>query len=105
MANAENRPLLRCRNVVKRFGGLTAVDQVNLDIPVGQVVALVGDNGAGKSTLVQLISGVFRCDEGSIEVNGEPKIFNTPADARHAGIETIYQDLALCDNLSAADNI
>ena len=69
------------------------------------MVALVGDNGAGKSTFVQLISGVFPFDEGTIEVDGERKLFSTPADARAAGIETIYQDLALCDNLSAADNI
>jgi ABC-type sugar transport system ATPase subunit len=98
-------PMLRCRGIVKRFGGLTAVNGVDLDVPAGEVVALVGDNGAGKSTLVQLISGVFPFDEGSIEVDGQPKMFGTPADARAAGIETIYQDLALCDNLSAADNI
>lgn len=98
-------PLLRCRGVTKRFGGLTAVDAVDFDLPAGEVVALVGDNGAGKSTLVQLISGVFPYDEGSIEVDGEAMQFRTPADARAAGIETIYQDLALCDNLSAADNI
>ena len=98
-------PLLRCRGVTKRFGGLTAVDAVDFDLPAGEVVALVGDNGAGKSTLVQLISGVFPYDEGSIAVDGEAMQFRTPADARAAGIETIYQDLALCDNLSAADNI
>ena len=98
-------PLLLCRGVTKRFGGLTAVDAVDFDLPAGEVVALVGDNGAGKSTLVQLISGVFPYDEGSIEVDGEAMQFRTPADARAAGIETIYQDLALCDNLSAADNI
>jgi len=98
-------PLLSCRGITKRFGGLTAVDHVDFDIPAGEVVALVGDNGAGKSTLVQLISGVFPFDEGTIEVDGERKMFSTPADARAAGIETIYQDLALCDNLSAADNI
>lgn len=98
-------PMLRCRGIVKRFGGLTAVNGVDLDVPAGEVVALVGDNGAGKSTLVQLISGVFGFDQGSIEVDGQPMTFSTPADARAAGIETIYQDLALCDNLSAADNI
>lgn len=103
--NAAGPPLLRCRGIVKRFGGLTAVNGVDIDIPAGEVVALVGDNGAGKSTLVQLISGVFPFDEGSIQVDGVDKTFNTPADARSAGIETIYQDLALCDNLSAADNI
>jgi len=104
-AAVSRQPLLRCRGLVKRFGGLTAVDGVDLDIPTGEVIALVGDNGAGKSTLVQMISGVFRSDGGSIELDGEPKVFNSPEDARRCGIETIYQDLALCDNLSAADNI
>jgi simple sugar transport system ATP-binding protein len=98
-------PFLRCKGMVKRFGGLTAVDEVDLDMPVGEVLALVGDNGAGKSTLLQMISGVFRPDAGSIELDGQPRVFNSPEDARRAGIETIYQDLALCDNLSAADNI
>ncbi len=98
-------PLLRCIGLTKRFGGLTAVNRVDFALPAGEVVALVGDNGAGKSTLVQLISGVFPHDEGAIEIDGERRDFRTPADARAAGIETIYQDLALCDNLSAADNI
>jgi len=98
-------PVLSCRGVVKRFGGLVAVNNVDLDLAPGEVLALVGDNGAGKSTLVQTISGVFRADGGTIHLHGERKAFNSPEDARAAGIETIYQDLALCDNLTAADNI
>ncbi|MCB1497356.1 MAG: sugar ABC transporter ATP-binding protein [Bauldia sp.] len=91
--------------MVKRFGGLVAVDNVDLDLAAGEVLALVGDNGAGKSTLVQMISGVFRADGGTVSLDGEQKVFASPEDARAAGIETIYQDLALCDNLTAADNI
>ena len=98
-------PTLRCEAVTKRFGGLVAVNQVNLDIFEGEVIGLVGDNGAGKSTLVHVISGLFHPDEGSILMNGDPALFSSPEDARDAGIETIYQDLALCNNLNAADNI
>lgn len=93
------------RNLSKRYGPVVALDDASFKLHAGEVIGLVGDNGAGKSTLVQLISGVFPYDEGSIEVDGEAMQFRTPADARAAGIETIYQDLALCDNLSAADNI
>jgi len=104
-AMAMPAPVLSCRGVVKRFGGLVAVNNVDLDLAPGEVLALVGDNGAGKSTLVQTISGVFRADGGAIHLNGEKQVFASPEDARRAGIETIYQDLALCDNLTAADNI
>ncbi len=104
-AAVSTAPILRCRGLVKRFGGLVAVNGVDLDLHPGEVLALVGDNGAGKSTMVQMISGVFRSDGGTIELDGQPKVFNSPEDARAAGIETIYQDLALCDNLTAADNI
>jgi ABC-type sugar transport system ATPase subunit len=98
-------PVLSCRGMVKRFGGVLAVDKVDLDVFAGEVLALVGDNGAGKSTLIQTISGVFRADGGELYLEGKRQVFNTPEDARRAGIETIYQDLALCDNLTAADNI
>lgn len=98
-------PILSCRGLVKRFGGLVAVNKVDIDIPAGEVIALVGDNGAGKSTLVQMLSGVYRADAGTMAVRGKPTVLSTPEDARQAGIETIYQDLALCDNLSAAQNI
>ncbi|HAF61487.1 MAG TPA: ABC transporter ATP-binding protein [Anaerolineaceae bacterium] len=98
-------PILECTGITKRFGGLTAVNNVDFKIHNGEVVGLVGDNGAGKSTLVQIISGVYLPDEGQICVDGEKVAFSSPMDARNAGIETIYQDLALATNLNAADNI
>ena len=97
--------VLSVRGLVKRFGGLTAVNGVSLDVFPGEVVALLGDNGAGKSTLIKCISGVYAPDEGEIRVNGEAKSFSRPLEARRHGIETIYQDLALADNLSIGANI
>ncbi|MBN9023755.1 MAG: ATP-binding cassette domain-containing protein, partial [Rhizobiales bacterium] len=76
-APASTAPILRCRGLTKRFGGLVAVNNVDLDLAPGEVLALVGDNGAGKSTMVQMISGVFRSDGGTIELDGEPRIFNS----------------------------
>jgi ABC-type sugar transport system ATPase subunit len=97
--------VLSLKNIVKRFGGLTAVNHVNLDIYPGEVVGLVGDNGAGKSTLIKCVSGVYRPDEGEIEFEGHPVNFSRPIDARNVGIETIYQDLALAGNLNVSANI
>ena len=88
-------PMLSVRNLVKRFGGLTAVNDVSLDVSAGEVVGLVGDNAAGKSTLIKCISGVYQADEGEIFFQGQRVRFARPIDARQAGIETIYQDLAL----------
>ncbi|NWJ44280.1 MAG: sugar ABC transporter ATP-binding protein [Chloroflexi bacterium] len=102
---AEAQPILKLVNVSKRFGGLTAVDQVSLEIFPGEVVGLLGDNGAGKSTLIKMISGVYRPDGGQIIYQGKEVHFSTPLEARRQGIETIYQDLALCENLDATDNI
>ncbi len=98
-------PLLSTRNLVKRFGGLTAVDRVSLDIYPGEVVGLVGDNGAGKSTFIKMISGVHHPTEGKIYFEGNEVHISRPSDARDMGIETIYQDLALSGNLDAAANI
>jgi ABC-type sugar transport system ATPase subunit len=98
-------PVLSVRGLVKRFGGLTAVNGVSLDVFPGEVVALLGDNGAGKSTLIKCISGVYAPDEGEIRVNGEAKSFSRPLEARRHGIETIYQDLALANNLDVPANI
>jgi ABC-type sugar transport system ATPase subunit len=100
-----NEPILSIRNMVKRFGGLTAVDHVDLDINRGEVVALLGDNGAGKSTLIKCVSGVHHADEGELHFEGKPVRFDKPIDARGAGIETIYQDLALANNLDVPANI
>lgn len=97
--------LLAAVELYKRFGGLVAVDHVNLELNPGEVLALVGDNGAGKSTLIKMISGVYQPDAGQIILNGEPVHFPSPEYARAGGIETIYQDLALCENLDASANI
>jgi ABC-type sugar transport system ATPase subunit len=98
-------PLLSVKNMVKRFGGLTAVKDVSLDIYPGEVVGLVGDNGAGKSTLIKCVSGVYHPDEGIIYFEGREVRFSRPIEARSAGIETIYQDLALAGNLDVSANI
>jgi ABC-type sugar transport system ATPase subunit len=98
-------PLLQAINLSKRFGGLTAVDNVNIDIFPGEVVGLVGDNGAGKSTLIKMISGVYQPNEGEVIFEGKQMTFATPREARDMGIETIYQDLALAENLDASSNI
>jgi ABC-type sugar transport system ATPase subunit len=98
-------PMLSVRNLVKRFGGLTAVNHVSLDVSAGEVVGLVGDNAAGKSTLIKCISGVYQAEEGEIFFQGRRVRFARPIDARQAGIETIYQDLALAGNLGVSANI
>ena len=100
-----SEPLLSIRNMTKIFGGLVAVDNMNLDVASGEVVGLLGDNGAGKSTLIKCISGVYQAEEGEIVFDGHPVQFTTPMDARRAGIETIYQDLALANNLDVGANI
>ncbi len=99
------QPILQVKNLSKRFGGLVAVDNVSLEVYPGEVVGLLGDNGAGKSTLIKLISGVHHPDGGQILFDESEVNFSTPLDARRVGIETIYQDLALCENLDASANI
>ncbi|TGQ46911.1 ATP-binding cassette domain-containing protein [Mesorhizobium sp. M00.F.Ca.ET.216.01.1.1] len=98
-------PVLSIRKLTKRFGGLVAVDDVSWDVYPGEVVALLGDNGAGKSTLIKCVSGVYQPDEGEICFEGRLSHFARPMDARRQGIETIYQDLALANNLDVSANI
>src|SRR5205814_10069165 len=102
---ADVQPILQVKDLYKRFGGLVAVDHVSLDMYPGEVIGLLGDNGAGKSTLIKMISGAYKPDGGQILLNGEAISFSTPLEARRRGIETIYQDLALCENLDASANI
>jgi len=97
-------PALSIRDATKRFGAVTAIDKIDLDVHRGEVVALLGDNGAGKSTLIQCVSGAHRLDSGTIAMDGRQVSIHSPADARALGIETVYQDLALFDNLNASDN-
>ncbi|MBB5220858.1 simple sugar transport system ATP-binding protein [Amaricoccus macauensis] len=97
--------LLEVRNLSKHFGAIRALDNFDMTIHRGEVVALAGDNGAGKTTMIKTISGVFRPTSGEVILRGEPVSFSTPQEARDKGIETIYQDLALADNLSIGANI
>jgi len=98
-------PLLRLRGIGKHFGPVQALAGIDLDVPAGQVTALVGDNGAGKSTLIKTISGIWEPSEGQIIWQGRHVHFRTPKDATDAGIATVYQDLALCDNLDIVQNM
>jgi D-xylose transport system ATP-binding protein len=98
-------PTLRARQISKRFGGLVALDDVSLDVVAGQITGLVGDNGAGKSTLIRILSAVLNPDSGTVELEGAPVHFTSPAEARAAGIETVYQDLALAGNMPVWANI
>jgi D-xylose transport system ATP-binding protein len=98
-------PLLSLRGIKKRFGPVQALADVTLDVPAGQVTALIGDNGAGKSSLIKTISGLWAPDDGQIIWQGSPVHLHTPRDAEGLGIKTIYQDLALCDNLDIVQNM
>ncbi|MEM6374196.1 MAG: ATP-binding cassette domain-containing protein [Pseudomonadota bacterium] len=98
-------PLLEMRNISIHFGGIKAVDDVSIDLMPGEVVGLLGHNGAGKSTLIKILSGAYKKDAGEIFVDGKKVDIRTPADARDHNIETIYQTLALSDNLDAASNL
>jgi D-xylose transport system ATP-binding protein len=100
-----NPPLLALRGVKKRFGPVQALDGVDFEVSAGEVVGLVGDNGAGKSTLVKTIAGIHSPDEGEFTFAGEPVRIHGPTDATHLGIATVYQDLALCDNLDVVANL
>lgn len=97
--------LVELKDITKRFGGIHALEGVNLTIAPGEAVGLMGDNGAGKSTLMKIIAGNFLPTSGEILIEGQKVEFHKPIDAREAGIEIVYQDLALCDNLTAGANV
>ncbi|MCP4826951.1 MAG: sugar ABC transporter ATP-binding protein [Shimia sp.] len=98
-------PLVEMRDIHISFGGIKAVDHVSVDLMPGEVVGLLGHNGAGKSTLIKILSGAYQGDGGEIYINGEKAEIQNPRDARKYNIETIYQTLALADNLDAASNL
>lgn len=98
-------PILTARGLVKRYGRVTALDHADFDLYPGEILAVIGDNGAGKSSLIKAISGAIVPDEGEIRLEGQPIQFTNPMQARDAGIETVYQNLALSPALSIADNM
>jgi simple sugar transport system ATP-binding protein len=98
-------PVLELRNIVKHFGAIHALNGVDLAVEPSEVLGLMGDNGAGKSTLVRIMAGNFPPTSGEVLLNGEPQHFGKPVEARRKGIEVVYQDLALCNNLTAAANV
>lgn len=107
MDNGTNgrNPIVQMKNIFKHFGGVAAVNNVSLDLYEGEVLALVGDNGAGKSTLVKILSGAYPADGGEIFIRGEKVKIENPMDAHNLGIETLYQHLALMNNLDIPANI
>ncbi|HUQ35243.1 MAG TPA: ATP-binding cassette domain-containing protein [Aestuariivirga sp.] len=98
-------PLLTARGLVKRYGRVTALDNADFDLYPGEILAVIGDNGAGKSSLIKVICGAVLADEGEIKLEGKTLNFKSPIEARDAGIETVYQNLALSPALSIADNM
>ena len=98
-------PILKARGLVKRYGKVTALDHCDFDLMPGEILAVIGDNGAGKSTLIKAISGAVIPDEGTVELEGQPIQFASPIEAREAGIETVYQTLAMSPALSIAVNM
>lgn len=105
MTDQTQTPLVQLKDISISFGGIRAVDHVSLDLYPGEVVGLLGHNGAGKSTLIKILSGAYQKDSGEIWINGEKADIQSPRDARDYNIETIYQTLALADNLDAASNL
>ncbi len=102
---AGHEPILSLKGVSKHFGAVSALTDIDLDVHPGEVVALVGDNGAGKSTLVKILAGVFQPSSGTIRFEGRPVVMHGPSDALDLGIATVFQDLALCENLDVVANI
>src|SRR5436853_5887102 len=103
--STSDKPLLALEGVTKRFGAVQALAGVDFDVHAGEVVGLVGDNGAGKSTLVKTIAGIYSPDDGEFFFDGEPVSISGPKAAVALGIATVYQDLALCDNLDTVANL
>src|SRR3954452_24358478 len=101
----EATTVLSLRGISKRFGAVQALKNIELDVRAGEVLALVGDNGAGKSTLVKTIAGVYTADNGSMVFDGRAVRVGSPAEAQQLGIATVFQDLALCDNLDVVENL
>ena len=105
MGEAVRGSLIRLENVSKAFGAIQALSHISLEVGCGEIVGLMGDNGAGKSTLVKILAGNYRPTEGSYYIDNKRVSFANPAEARSRGIEVVYQDLALCNNLTAAANV
>lgn len=105
MSDQDKEPILQMREISKRFGAVQALSDVDFEVFLGEVVGLVGDNGAGKSTLVKIIAGTYQADSGEYIFEGHPVTVNNPRDATDLGIQTVYQDLALCDNLDVVANL
>jgi len=105
MTQSGEQPILSGRNLVKRYGRVTALDHCDFDLMPGEILAVIGDNGAGKSTLIKAVSGAVIPDGGEVFLDGKPIRFSSPIDARKAGIETVYQTLAMSPALSIADNM
>ena len=105
MATTPATPTLELRGVSKSFGSVQALRDVDFEVRAGEVMALVGDNGAGKSTLIKCVAGIYPIDSGEILFDGEPVTIHGPKDAAKLGIEVVYQDLALCDNLDVVQNM
>ncbi|MFD1384099.1 ATP-binding cassette domain-containing protein [Rhodanobacter aciditrophus] len=104
-AQYDQQPVLQARNLVKRYGSVTAIDHADLTLYPGEILAVIGDNGAGKSSLIKALSGALVPDEGEILLDGKPVHFNSPMEAREQGIETVYQNLAVSPALNIADNL
>src|SRR5881227_2450926 len=97
--------VMEARGLVKRYGHVTALDGTDFELQAGEILAVIGDNGAGKSSLIKVLSGATVPDSGELRLDGKPVHFRTPIDARRAGIETVYQDLAVAPAMSIAENL
>ncbi|MGE3830503.1 MAG: ATP-binding cassette domain-containing protein [Parvibaculaceae bacterium] len=102
---SEDRPVLEARGLIKRYGRVTALDHADFDLRPNEILGVIGDNGAGKSTLIKVLAGAVVPDAGEVLMDGKPVHFRSPVEARAAGIETVYQNLALSPALSIADNL